>query len=129
MAIKKNIIKDYSKEEFILVLANTVTALTSSSGDILKASEAILRSCNAPGTKGDVNKDLILTKAHNLKKLAALYISAAKKLMGAINKLVHNVSRDEALADVLVYGQFLNDQLKCEERDAHRVLRKLNEDR
>ncbi len=60
--------------------------------------------------------------------LVTLYNSAGNRMLKAAKVLANGASRDEVLADMLVYGHFLLDQTKCEEYDAHYILRKLLED-
>lgn len=128
MAFDDKITKESGNEEYIQVLTEASEAIASCGEDVQIAAENIMLSCYTPGTKGEANKDMLLAKADDMKKLAVLYKSASKRLLNAAGSIEDGKLKDKALSKVLAYGLFLVDQLKCEEEDAHDILRKLREE-
>jgi len=128
MAFEDKITKESNNEEYIQVITDASETIASCGGDVQIAAENIMLSCSTPGTKGEANKDMLLAKADDMKKLTVLYKSASKQLLNAAGSIEDGKLNDKALSKVLAYGLFLVDQLKCEEEEAHNVLRKLREE-
>ena len=119
---KENITKGYDRKELVVAIISAVKAVTIGAKNIQKAAENIETACHTHGTKGAAHKDELLTKADNLRKLAALYNSAVKRLMNIVSKLTGDVPDNKVLNELIMYGQFLVDQLKSEEDEARRIL-------
>lgn len=109
-------------KETIQSLTDTVKTIAACSNDIQKAAKDITLSCNIHGSNGEAHKKQLLAKAGDLKKLSALYNSAGRQLMSAARKLTDGASEEDVLPDLLVYGQFLTDQLRSEEEGARHIL-------
>ncbi len=119
---KENITKGYDRKELVAAIISAVKAVTIGAKDIQKAAETIETACHTHGTKGAAHKDELITKADNLRKLAVLYNSAVKRLMNIVGKLTGDVSDNKVLKELIMYGQFLADQLKSEENEARQIL-------
>jgi hypothetical protein len=119
---KEDITKECSSKEVIIAVTDAVKAVTVGARKIQKDAEGIEKSCYIHGTKGAAHRGELLAKVDNLRKLAVLYNSAAKRLMDLVMKLTTGVSEDAVLRELFSYGQFLADQLKSEENEAKRIL-------
>ena len=128
MVYEDRVTKELDNNDFIHVLTETAEAIAACGEEVQKSSETILHSFHVPGTKGEAHKDMLFAKVDDMKRMSALYDSAAKRLKRAARDLEDGRFREKTLSEVLVYGLFLLDQLKSEEDDAHSVLGMLRED-
>lgn len=129
MLFKNNIVRGNRSKESMQILAKTAETISRYGEEIQEIAENIELSCQImPGTKGEIHKELLLSKVEGMKKLAKLYNSASMKYMKAVEKLVNGVPEDKVLADVFAYTTFFNDQLESEEEEANQILNILHED-
>lgn len=125
MPYEEKVTKKSDNEEYIQALTEVSGVIAGCSGDVQNSAQAIILSCNALGTKGEKYKDILLTKADDMEKLAALFKTASNRLLNAAKDLEEGKLTNDVLSKVLTYGLFLVDQLKCEEEDASNVLQML----
>ena len=125
----KNTMKDNGCKESILILTETANEISKCGKDIQETAENIMMSCQImPGTKGEEHKDLLLSKAESMERLAGLYNSTSRKYMDAAEKIANGAPENKVLSGIFAYTTFFNDQLKEEEEDAKQILDILNED-
>ncbi len=128
MVADNKFIKDHGNEEHIPTLTDAAITLISCAENIQETTEIIIRSCDSIlDTEGVYYNSILHVKTKELKKLAALYNTAAKELKGTARKLVEGDRSDKTLAKVTVYSLFLIDQMKREEYRVHQVLNMLRE--
>lgn len=109
----------------VKVLTDVAEAINDCSKVVQESSEALAIHCNTPGTKGAVNKDILLAKVDDMKRVCVLYNVAAKLLTNTARKLEKGESKKEDLDKVFNYGLFFADQLESEIKDANIILAKL----
>jgi len=112
--------------ETMTALNRAATELEACGRGIRRSVDAILRSCNTPGTKAAAHRDLLVEKVAELRHLSALCSSSAARLNDCRCRLNCDGSRDEVLKELLGVSQSLGDQLRSEQRDALRTLRLLD---
>lgn len=126
---KNNIVKSNISNGPIQILTETAETIADCGREIQENAENIMLSCQImPGTKGEAHKDLLLSKAEGMEKLAALYNSASRRYMKAAEELADGAPEDKILSDVFAYSTFFDDQLESEEEDANHILSILREE-
>lgn len=128
MFFKKNIAKDNENKDSIQVLTEAAETIAACSREIKEGAETIALSCQIPGSKGEVYRDILIDKAKDLRRVSTLYDSASSRLITAVKKLEGGAPEAEVLSDVLIYNTFLNDQLKAEEKESTHILNILRKD-
>ncbi len=119
LAYEKNVMKDHGSQKLIPTLADAAKTFISCAENIRETTESIICSCvDITGTKRVDYKSIPHIKINELKILATLYNSAAKRLKVAARKLLEGDLRDDTLTEVIVYSIFFIDQLSCEEYKA-----------
>jgi hypothetical protein len=112
--------KDHGSQNLIPTLADAAKTFISCAENIRETTESIICSCvDITGTKRVDYESIPHIKTNELKILATLYNSAAKRLKVAARKLLEGDLRDHTLTEVIVYSLFFIDQLSCEEYKAH----------
>ncbi len=122
MADKKNIANDQRSVNPIQALMDAAQITASCSKNIQQTAETIVTSCYTQGTKGEANRSLLLDKVADMRSLAELYRSVAKRFECAAAKLASGIPEDKVWADVLAYGVFFADQLESEKNNSESVL-------
>lgn len=126
---KNNIVKSNISNGPIQILTETAETIADCGREIQENAENIMLSCQImPGTKGEAHKDLLLSKAEGMEKLAVLYNSASRRYMKAAEELADGAPEDKILSDVFAYSTFFDDQLESEEKDANHILSILREE-
>lgn len=117
-----------SKEHNIDLLQKEAKSQNENAEKIQVYAERISQSCCLPYTIGSTHKDTLTAKTNDLKKLAVLYRSYAKKLQNAANKLANGKPEEKIFIDVQTYNIFFSDQLKCIKRDLQNIFSELLKD-
>ncbi len=114
-----NATKGHDNQKLTPTLAASAKTFISCAENIRETTETIICSCvDITGTKRVDYESIPHIKTNELKILATLYNSAAKRLKVAARKLLEGDLRDHTLTEVIVYSIFFIDQLSCEEYKA-----------
>ena len=125
---KENIEEKHDSGKSIQTLMEAAQTISAGGKEIMKSSETIMMSCFTPGTVGEAHKRQLLDKVEELKKLAELHNSVAKRLESAAGKLASGIPEDKVWADMLAYGTFFADQLESEKINGENILNMLKND-
>jgi hypothetical protein len=119
LAYEENATKGHDNQKLTPTLADAAKIFISCAENIRETTETIIRSCDdITDTKRVDYECTPRIKTNELKILATLYNSAAKRLKVAARKLLEGDPRDHTLTEVIVYSLFFIDQLSCEEYKA-----------
>ncbi len=122
MAYEENAMKGHDSEKLTPTLADAAKTFISCAENIRETTETIIRSCDdITDTKRVDYECTPRIKINELKILATLYNSAARRLKVAARKLLEGDLRDHTLTEVIVYSLFFIDQLSCEEYKARKT--------
>lgn len=116
--------KDCSDNKKMSMLTNAALTLIACAENIQETTETIIQSL---GMKGTDYESMPKNEKGELEALLMAYNSVARRLKDAAGKVVEGKYCDETLAGVSVYGLFLIDQLRIEERDFHQAFNILQE--
>ncbi len=79
------------------VLTEAVDTIAACSNDLMVVAEAITQSCNLVENLEESHKDVLVTRAEVLKRLASLYKSRSMRFKAVAQKLVEGAAGDEVL--------------------------------
>ena len=79
------------------MLTEAVETIAACSTDLMVVAEAITQSCNLVENMEEAHKDVLVTRAEVLKRLASLYKSRSIRFKAVAQKLVEGAAGDEAL--------------------------------
>ena len=79
------------------MLTEAVEMITACSNDLMVVAEAITQSCNLVENLDEAHKDVLVTRAEVLKRLASLYKSRSIRFKAVAQKLVEGAAGDDAL--------------------------------
>jgi len=120
MAHKSN--KDAHAETLARAMENAARAFGACARNIKEAADTVAHSCDTPGTKAMVHREVLRSKVDELNVLAAFYRSVAKRLRAAGEKLERGAPLESIAKEMQTYGTFVGDQLQREEAEAQRLL-------
>ncbi len=128
MAYKENATKDHDNEKLTPTLADAAKTFISCAENIRETTETIIRSCDdITDTKRVDNECTPRIKINELKILAPLYNSAAKRLRVAARKLLDGDLRDHTLTDIMACVLFSLWQMRDKKGERLFVLNLLQE--
>ena len=84
-------------ELFAPMLTEAVETIEVCSNDLLVVAEAIIQSCNLVENMEEAHKDVLVTRAELLKRLASLYKSRSIRFKAVAQNLVEDAAGDEVL--------------------------------
>ncbi len=79
------------------MLTEVVETIAACSSDLMIVAEVITQSCNLIENMEEAHKDVLVTRAEVLKRLASLYKSRTVRFKAVAQKLVEGAAGDEAL--------------------------------
>ncbi len=79
------------------MLTEAVETIAACSNDLMVVAEAITQSCHLVENMEEAHKDVLVTRAEVLKRLASLYKSRSIRFKAVAQKLVEGAAGDEAL--------------------------------
>ena len=79
------------------VLTEAVQTIAACSSDLMVVAEAITQSCNLVENLDEAHKDVLVTRAETLKRLASLYKSRSIRFKAVAQKFAEGAVRDETL--------------------------------
>jgi len=122
MSDKKKTQKEQFNEDYIQELRGAGESVAARGKITQKAVDKIMSSINNPGTKGEVNKGMLLAEVGNLERLTALCSSISTRLLSAAEKLANGTSEVKVMSEIVVYSRFITDQLKREVEESQYIL-------
>ena len=78
-------------------LTEAVETIAACSNDLMVVAEAITQSCSLVENLEETHKDVLVTRAEALKRLASLYKSRSIRFKAVAQKLVEGAVKDETL--------------------------------
>ncbi len=122
MSDNKRIQKKQFNDDYIQELRHAGESVAVRGKITQKAVEKIMSSINNTGTKGEVNKGMLLAEVGNLERLTALCSSISTRLLSAAEKLANGTSEVKVMSDIVVYSRFITDQLKRDLEESQHIL-------
>jgi hypothetical protein len=86
-----------AEELSVPMLVEAVETIAACSNDLMVVAEAITQSCNLVENMEEAHKDVLVTRAETLKRLASLYKSRSIRFKAVAQKLVEGAAGDDAL--------------------------------
>ncbi len=77
------------------MLTEAVETIAACSNDLMVVAEAIMQSCNLVENMDEAHKDVLVTRAEALKRLASLYKSRSIRFKEVAQKLVEGAAGDD----------------------------------
>jgi peptide subunit release factor 1 (eRF1) len=102
-------------------LAKATDGMSETASRLRSTANSIARACGKPGTRATRHERLISQKADALKRMASFQEKAAERFRRLADKLVESTNMPRVCDEILVYSQFVNDQM-MEEETQTRVL-------
>jgi hypothetical protein len=93
----KNNITDNEDGLSAPMLTEAVETIAACSNDLMVVAEAITQSCNLVENLDEAHKDVLVTRAEALKRLASLYKSRSIRFKAVAQKLVEGAIGDDTL--------------------------------
>ena len=90
----KNNIANSEDRLSVPMLTEAVETIAACSNDLMVVAEAITQSCNLVENLDEAYKDVLVTRAEALKRLASLYKSRSIRFKAVAQKLVEGASGD-----------------------------------
>lgn len=94
MVYKNKISRDNEKELSIQIFSEAADEIATCSNDLLIVAEAIAQSCLMIGATGDDYREVLSSRAKDLKMLAGLYKTRSRRYEGIVERLLGDIQED-----------------------------------